>query len=370
MEYIPPVIKKIHDTNINKKINIRAKKGKLQKRWSLFLDYYSDGKHKSKFPKKYIIGTPQSKFEDNETLKWMQKYRDDQERRMDLGEDIFNLNTYIEVVNFLDCIVHTNIGKVPLPMYQGLKKHIRDFANDQISFQDITPSFCRNFKDYLLGIINASTAKTYLSALKATINRAIKENIISDNPCKNITIKAQDAKKEFLLQEELEKVVNQETPFIEVKNAFLFSCFTGLRLSDIIALTWREVEHGYLYFRQKKTKNPERILLTADASSILDDQKKKHVESNHVFDLPHSMNKLNIILKSIIQAAGITKNITFHCGRHTAATSWITAGVDIFVVQKLLGHSDINTTMVYAKLIDKKRDEYVDKMPSIIKGRN
>jgi integrase len=369
MENIPPIIKKISDTNINKKINIRTKKGQKQTRWSLFLDHFSNGKHCFIFPKKYILGTPQSKTEDNETLRWMQKYRDELERRMDLGEDVFSKDKPVVVYNFLDLIVHTENGMEALPMYRGLKKHIIDFGGNQICFQDITPLFCRKFKDYLLGRIKASTVKTYFSCLKATINRAIKEDIISDNPCKNISIKAQEAKKEFLLQDEIEKVVNQDTPFIEVKNAFLFSCFTGTRISDILALTWKEVEHGYLYFRQKKTKGNERMLLTADAISILDNQKQRHGDSNYVFDLPANNNEINAKLRSIIKSAGITKRISFHCGRHTAATSWITAGVDIFVVQKLLGHSDINTTMVYAKLIDKKRDEYVVKMPAIIKEK-
>jgi integrase len=366
MDYIPPIIKKIQNTNINKKMNIRAKKGKLQKRWSLFLDYFSEGKHNFIFPKKYIIGTPLSKTADNETLRWVQQFRDEQERRLNLGEDIFHEKEPVEAINFLDFILYSGGGKARLPMYQGLKKHIINFSNDKVSFQEITPAFCRKFKDYLLGQVGALTAKTILSCLKATINRAIKEGIISENPCKDITIKAEQGKREFLLEEELTKFINQETPYTQVKNAFLFSCFTGLRLSDIRALTWKEVEGGYLYFRQRKTKGIDRMLLTPDAISILDDQKNRQGDSKFVFDLPASKDKINNKIKSIVRDAEINKKITYHCSRHTAATLWISAGVDVFTVQKLLGHSDIQTTMIYAKLIDKKRDEYVDKMPVLM----
>jgi integrase len=367
MDYIPPIIKKIQDVNLNKKINIRAKKGGKQKRWSLFLDYFSEGKHKFIFPKKYIIGTPQSKAEDNQTLTWMQEYRDETLRRMNNGEDVFKEREPIASMRFLDFIESAGKGKERLPMYQGLKKHITNFSNDQLSFKDITPAFCRKFKDYLSGLISESTVKTYFSALKATIHLAMKEEIISDDPCKNISIKAPSAKREFLLQDELEAVVNKETEYTEVKNAFLFSCFCGLRLSDIRKLTWKEVEGGYLYFRQRKTKGIDRMLMSADAMSILETQKEKHKDSMYVFDLPASKDKINKKLDAIIKSVEITKKITFHCGRHTAATSWISAGVDIFTVQKLLGHEDIKTTMIYAKLIDKKRDEYVEKMPVLIK---
>ena len=370
MDYIPPIIKKIKDVNINKKINIRAKKGKLQKRWSLFIDYFSNGTHKFKFPKKFIIGTPQTKSEDNDTLKWMQEFRDEIERKLNLGEDVFNEKTPEKVVNFTEFIELAGNGKKRLPMYQGLKKHLLKFSHDQLSFDEITPAFCRKFKDYLSGKISDSTVKTYLSALKATIHLAMKEEIISDDPCKGISIKAQSAKREFLFLEELEEVVKVDTPYTEVKNAFLLSCFTGLRLSDIRALTWKEVEGGYLYFRQRKTKGIDRMLLTPDAASIIEEQKIIHGDSKLVFDLPISKDKISKKLKAIIGATEITKHITFHCGRHTAATSWITAGVDVFTVQKLLGHEDIDTTMIYAKLIDKKRDEYVAKMPVFIKPKN
>jgi integrase len=367
METMPLIIKKIQDVNINKKINIRAKKGKLQKRWSLFLDYYSHSKHHFLFPKKYIIGSASTKIEDNNTLKWMQAYRDETERRLNNGEDVFNEKVPVESITFLAFIEMSGQGKARLPMYLGLKKHIIQFSNKNISFNDITPQFCRKFKDYLLGRMSASTAKTYLSALKATIHLAMKDNIIKSDPCSDIVIKAPDAQREFLLQDDIVKFINQKTNYIEVKNAFLFSCFTGLRLSDIRKLTWKETEGGFLYFRQRKTKGIDSMALTTDALSILDEQKINHENDLLVFNLPISKDKINNKLKSIITSAGINKKITFHCSRHTAAVSWINAGIDIFTVQKLLGHTDIKTTMIYAKLIDKKRDEYITKMPILIK---
>ena len=108
--------------------------------------------------------------------------------------------------------------------------------------------------------------------------------------------------------------------------------------------------------------------LNASAMNILEQQheydEKRRRKSEYVFDLKKK-NAINQIVRRWIARAGITKHITFHCARHTFATMLLTEGVDIFTVSKLLGHKDIATTQVYAKLVDKKRDEAIDKLPEL-----
>jgi len=148
-----------------------------------------------------------------------------------------------------------------------------------------------------------------------------------------------------------------------LKNGFLFGCWTGLRLSDIEKLKWSEIQDNYLVFRQKKTKGVERMKLHKNALNILENQKLISDQSN-VFQMPQRATGQRI-LRDWIRSSGIKKNVTFHSARHTYATLLLTFGVDIYTVSKLLGHKDIKTTQVYAKLIDLKKDEAVDRLPEI-----
>ena len=84
-----------------------------------------------------------------------------------------------------------------------------------------------------------------------------------------------------------------------------------------------------------------------------------------VFDLIPSENKINKHIKNWIQAAGINKHVTFHISRHNFATLLLSSDIDIYTVSKLLGHKDVKVTQIYAKLIDKKRDEAIEKLPKI-----
>ena len=150
-----------------------------------------------------------------------------------------------------------------------------------------------------------------------------------------------------------------------MKNAFLFSCFTGLRLSDIESLTTKQIQGGYLHFRQRKTGDMERIKLNPGSLKIIEAQIKTNPTSkSNIFYLP-SRTHIKRPLRIWIKEAGIDKKITFHSARHTFATLCLTYDVDLYTVSKLLGHKDIQTTQIYAKLIDKKKDDAIDKLPSL-----
>jgi integrase len=369
LTYFKDEISKI---NTNKRIKIRLKPIKQNSEFRLYLDLANNSKHEYEYLTFSLLCTTQSKNQDKRNLKAVQEYRDQKELFLSKNISEFELVEIVKEINFYEYSDKLHCGKTKLPMYQGLEKHLKIYHGDSLKFSDIDKKFCENFKNYLLydkkkRSLNSLTARTMMSAFKAIINRAIKDEIFSINPCKDISVKAQDSKREFLLEDELIKVANCNTLYTEVLNAFLFSCFTGLRLSDIRKLTFEEVKDGYLYFRQQKTGDIDRMLLTVDAQKIVSLQRKTHQKSNNVFHL--QKNKFEIIkkLKTIMDSCGITKKITFHCARHTAACYWITKGIDIYTVQKLLGHREIQTTMIYAKLIDKKRDEYVLKVPELMK---
>ena len=149
-----------------------------------------------------------------------------------------------------------------------------------------------------------------------------------------------------------------------MKTAFIFSCLTGLRWSDINKLLWSEVQHSndngyYIRFRQKKTKGAETLPISEQAFGLLGE---RQAPEERVFKGLKYSAWHNLKLQQWMMKAGISKTITFHCARHTYATLQLTAGTDIYTVSKLLGHKELKTTQVYAKIIDEKKQEAANKI--------
>ncbi|MBQ2395254.1 MAG: integrase catalytic domain-containing protein, partial [Alistipes sp.] len=152
----------------------------------------------------------------------------------------------------------------------------------------------------------------------------------------------------------------------EVRKAFLFSCLTGLRVSDIVAITWGQVSKvgtmTRITFKQKKTQGLQYLDINEQAAELMGEQRSA---TEHIFHL-HSLNLTNTQLRKWVQSAGISKHISFHSGRHTFAVMMLDLGADIYTVQKLLGHRNINTTQIYAKILDKNKQEAVQRIPKIM----
>lgn len=173
-----------------------------------------------------------------------------------------------------------------------------------------------------------------------------------------------ESKREFLTMEELQKLVKCECEIPLLKKAFVFGCLTGLRWSDIHKLVWSEIQHSeeygwYIRFKQKKTKGAETLPISDQARELLGGESKP---TDKVFDGLKYSAWHNLKLQQWVMKAGIKKNISFHCSRHTYATLQLTLGTDIFTVSKLLGHKDLKTTQVYAKIIDEKKKEASNKI--------
>ena len=167
----------------------------------------------------------------------------------------------------------------------------------------------------------------------------------------------EESERGFLTYDELKALANTPCEIPVLGNAFLFSASTGLRWSDIEKLTWHEVQHSkemgyYIRFRQKKTKGLETLPFSENAFNLLP---KQEPDMDLVFGNLKYSAWYNVKLKQWIMKAGISKNITFHSARHTYATLQLTLGTDIYTVSKLLGHKNISTTQIYAKVIDEKK---------------
>jgi len=257
-------------------------------------------------------------------------------------------------------------------------KHLLNFCNNRpVSFENVNDLFLNGFKNFLLtgnlkkdkSNLHKNSAASYLTNIKTALNQAQNENIITDNPTKRIKgIKRSETRKEYLLIDELKLLSNKNCPIPILKKAFLFSCLTGLRWSDINRLSWKEIvysedEKQYkLNFTQKKTKGVEYHPVSEQAIKILGE--KGEDEAKIFKGLKYTVWNNAILAKWVIDC-GINKKITFHCARHTYATLLLTAGGDIYTVSSLLGHKDLKTTQIYAKIINAKKNSVVDLLPDI-----
>jgi integrase len=175
--------------------------------------------------------------------------------------------------------------------------------------------------------------------------------MINRNPATGIKISKTEVHKEFLTLPELQALKKT-------------ACLTGLRYRDIEALHFEDIKEGYLHFLQQKTKGYERIKLSQSALEIISRQREINGGEGQVFRLLYHTTTQQQI-NQWVSDAGIIKHITWHSGRHTFATLALTHDIDLYTVSKLLGHKEIKTTQIYAKLVDKKKDEAVDKLPVI-----
>jgi len=210
---------------------------------------------------------------------------------------------------------------------------------------------------------------SYFNKVKAALNQAYRNDIILRNPVQNVKgFKEGETHREFLTFEELEKAVETECDIPKMKTAFIFSCLTGIRWSDILGLTWGDLQfseaqnYWFVRFRQKKTRGVETLPISDQARSLLGDRCSNE---QHIFQGLKYSAWNNLKLQQWMMRAGISKTITFHCARHTYATLQLTNGTDIYTVSKLLGHRELKTTQVYAKIIDEKKIEATNAIPKL-----
>lgn len=231
-----------------------------------------------------------------------------------------------------------------------------------VSFKNIDRRMCEKYADHLKKKYKDITAKTIFTKFRSCLLQAVRHGIIAVNPAAGITIAAADSDRQYLTLDELRLMM--ATPICQtgIKNAFLFSCWTGLRLSDIQALKPDQIRDGFLYYTQIKTGGVERIKLSDNALAILASHQPG---KQRLFEMYSDKSYISRVVAGWAVLAGINKHITFHCARHTFATLCLTYDIDLYTVSKLLGHRDIKTTQIYAKLIDKKKDEAIDKLPKI-----
>ena len=198
------------------------------------------------------------------------------------------------------------------------------------------------------------------------IVRPLTEEELGNVSASGIIIPKKAANKHYLTLEEIKIIVETPINDIHVKNAFLFSCFTGLRVGDLQKLMFSNIKANRIDFTMEKTKDRLSFNLPSEAVNIIEQQRIlcKQTKSDFVFPMG-SYSSARAKWKRFFKYTSIDKNITFHCGRHTFGTLCVTSGIDIFTISKLMGHKDVKVTQVYLKLLDEKKDEAVKMLPEL-----
>ncbi len=369
---------------------------------SIYLEYYTGdvirkenyvgGKRKYEFLKLYLIPerTREDKAKNEATLALAKAIQS--KRIVEVQNDAHGFqNTNKSRVNLLDYL--ENIGKQSAE--QGSRNYARTvlntvralklFRGDYIAFRDVDKEFLSEFTDFLRqmpkaskygvlktgGRLSNNSVVSYYGTLRTAINRAYKEGIITVNPTKEFDfaskVRQEPSRREYLTIDELKTLINTECRHEIVKRAFLFSCLCGLRVSDIRKLRWCDLQRSggrvRIEITMQKTKEPLYLPISDEALKWLPERGEAN-GSDFIFPLTHE-GTVNDTLQHWAKVAGITKHISFHVSRHTHATMMLTLGADLYTVSKLLGHKNIATTQIYAKIVDKKKEEAIGLIPNL-----
>ena len=378
---------------MSNKESIKLRKRKLPTgNTTLYLDIYRNGKRDYEYLKLYLIPEKSraDKEKNRETLKLAEAIK--AKRTVELQNHEYGFkNDYADETKFFDyyrAMCQSRLGNESRGNWGNWRsclKHLEKYeSNPDITFADITPKWVQGFKDYLEKEATAwgcdfrerikdhplsrNSKLSYFNKLRACLNQAFEERIISRNPMLGIdNFKAEEGTRMYLTLEEVKLLVQTECEYPNIKRAILFSCLTGLRRSDIIKLTWGEVhqqgEYTRIIFKQKKTGGQEYLDINEQAAELMGERK---ANDEPVFTDIHSPSCTNEAIKRWVLRSGIKKDITFHCGRHTFAVLMLDLGTDIYTVSKLLGHRELSTTQIYAKVLDKNKQAAVSKIPDIL----
>lgn len=347
---------------------------------SLYLDIYVNGKRSYEFLKLYLIPetNPQTKVQNENTMR---------------AANTIKLNRILEITNNKAGLKNTSIrAKMLLKDWmetfrqaqeqKGVKDqklihntvHALTAYNINVAMRDVNRDYIIGLTNFLRNDYRSPRGKklkdysviNYLGCLRNALNMAVREDVIADNPIMKLSaqdkVKAPESQREFLTIEEVQQLEATDSPYPHIKQAFLFACYTGLRCSDVRSITWGKIvkdgEKYRLHTVMFKTKRPFYIPLSKKAMQWMPERGDKTDDDLIFENIPVQVNT-KLYLQPWLDRAGITKPITFHCSRHTFGTMMLTLGADIYTTSKLMGHTKVEVTQIYAKIINKKKDDAV-----------
>ena len=389
------------------KLDVKTKENpKLQQnilsdgRISLYLEYYlgrtqwideETGKTKVKHDRKkeslnlYLIDKPRTPIErqtNKETLELAKEIRAEREQELKkdrTGKRLFKTKN----ANFIDVfqIYIDGYTKKDIRMMQIALNRFKDFLKQEypiysknIKPEQLDKDMMLSFVEFLQSKSTGEGAKSIYQRFKKFIKYAIEHDIMIKNPCTGVVCKADDQtlKKDVLSFEEIERLISTtyENQNQEIRRAFIFCLYTGLRFCDVIGLRYNNIDYSnkLLIFEQAKTKGHSTasgvVTPLNDGLLSLIGETSTDVKNDVIFNLPsHTMCLKG--LRRWVKRAGIDKHITWHCARHSFAVNILNNGANIKTVASLLGHSGLKHTEKYTRAVDSLKQAAIDSLPEL-----
>lgn len=341
---------------------------------SLYLDYYKNGERTYEFLKMYIHPGNDALTKARNKATYNAARTIQSERILDIQQGRAKiLSPEKKQVNFSTFFQEYLETRRPSmkPVARTAIRLWEQFAGKHCTLESIDLKKMRDFSKFLTtiksahgsGAIKGSTARRYFDQIRQCLDKAVREDLITKNPVSKMLSNekptGRSAERQYLTIDEVKKLVDTDCLYLIHKQAFLFSCFTGLRISDIRNLEWHHIQNDTIAIRMQKTSEMIYLPLSNNAKAWLPKR-----GTGKVFNIL-SGTELGKDIADWVKKAGIDKHITFHCARHTFATLTLTYGADLYTVSKLLGHQNIQVTQIYAKIVDEKKKEAVNLIPTI-----
>ena len=344
-------------------VKIREKRGKL------YLDIYQGGK------RTWVslhLKLTNDRAQNKEIMRLAEICRSKRETQFLTGEWDINdpIAGKISLTSFME--EYSKNYKNPSTILSCMK-YVKDFQVGNIQLIQVTSKWIDDFQKFLLkqDDISRGTAGFYARLLRSILNRAVDNGVITRNPASTVQkITSPEPEMIFLSFDELKTLAAiklDDKYAAEVRRAFLFACYTGLRISDIETLTWSKITNNPMQVIkvQEKTMTNVFIPLSKSAQALIVDG-KKHAADDLVFDLKcHNRRATYNHLSNWVETAGLEKTIGWHTARRTFATMALESGADIHTVAKLLGHVGLAHFAKYAKVSDKRRGEAIAALPEL-----
>lgn len=350
---------------------------------SIYLDIYRNGVRSYEFLKLYIVpeNTPFAKMQNEQTMQAANAIK--AQRIIDLTNGEAGIRptskTRILFTDWIDQYAEkaklSHKGNGYVSMLRSVRFQLLAYMGNTAKtklLQAIDEEFCTGFITFLNNAttsngkpLSGTTIYHYSRWLKDILQRAVADELITHNPIDKLIQNKEmptrpEVQMDYLTIDEVKTLMQTPLKQTQIKQAFLFACFTGLRISDVRNLQWSNIKTDGETMRfeiiMKKTDTP----LAGKIPNIAKEWMPEPTDSPFVFaNLPTASNIDTVIHRWVAQS-GIKKHVTFHTARHSFATMGLTLGTDLYTVSKLLGHKSIATTQVYAQIIDKKKDEASD----------
>jgi len=349
---------------------------------SLYLDIYSGGVRIKEYLKLYISVNPRTPIErevNKETLQLAETIRT--ERESELNHQAHGqISPNAKKINFLDYYQNyiDKYTKADIRMIKASFKRFNDFLEAEypkykncIKPEQINKEMVTDFVEYLESKSKGEGALTFYRRFKKVIKNAVDNNVIAKNPCLGVVCKVDEnaLTKDILSIDEIEQLIKTRYPEQnpETRRAFIFTLYTGIRFCDIIDLKFSNVDYSnrILKFNQAKTKGKSsnswvNIPLNDYLLSLIGE---KPENDTYIFNLPSQTMCLKT-LRVWVKKAGISKHITWHCGRHSYAVNILNNGANIKTVASLLGHSGLKHTEKYTRAVDSLKEQAVNSLPT------